>query len=139
MISNYINTSYCSCTLNLIFTIILEHFYQENEDDLMKDIQDSFQSKYEETENDSLMKDIQAFLQRKGANIQSEGEDDDTLMEGKNGIIMEDQPQQIILNGKEGCPPMSVENWSSDEEENYRQDVQTRKKSANSQKMVHFR
>ena len=67
MISKYINTSYCSCILNLIFTIILEHFYQENEDDLMKDIQDSFQSKYEETENDSLMKDIQAFLQRKGA------------------------------------------------------------------------
>ena len=105
--------------LNSNFIIILEHYYhQENEDDLMKDIQDSFQSKYEETENDSLMKDIQAFLQRKGANIQSEDEDDDTLMEGKNGIIMEDQPQQIILNGKEGCcPPMSVENWSSDDEE----------------------
>ena len=107
----------------------------------MKDIQESFKTKNAETENDSLMKDIQAFLQRKGAMMihQSEDEDDDTLMEGKNGIIMEDQPQQIILNGKTGCPPISVENWSSDEEENYRQDVQTRKKSANSQKMVHFR
>ena len=79
------------------------------------------------------MKDIQAFLQNKGAKIQSD--DEETLLEEENGIRMETGPQQIMLN-EDHCKT-SNENWSSDgENEN---EIQPRRKSANSRKNVHFR
>ena len=91
---------------------------------------------YSEDNNDSLMKDIEAFLHAKGARIHSDDEEDATLMEeGENGIVMENAPQQIMLNGND-CQN-SYDTWSSDGENEH--ESRNRKKSAGSRKNVHFR
>ena len=91
---------------------------------------------YDDEKEDNLMKDIQAFLQNKGAVIQSD-EEDNTLLEEENGIIMEDAPQQILFNGNGNGCQSPIDNWSSECENE--QEGQPRKKSANSRKNVHFR
>ena len=86
------------------------------------------------------MKDIEAFLYAKGARIHSDDDGEDvTLMEDEeeNGIVMENAPQQIILNNGNGCTQNSYDNWSSEGEIEH--ESRNRKKSAGSRKNVHFR